>query len=339
MNAIALENKLINNNESIEQILHGLGFIDLKYHRGKNYYTFPRIDGDNPNGLIFYCDTLRYNSFTRNDKGNLFSMVMKIKDCTFPESLKWIVSCLNLEESEFDVKYELPFGGFFQELIADELGTEIELKKYDIEILDEYANRYTTQFFKDGISYIVQEEYQFGYDFSTNRITIPQWDIYGNLIGIMGRFNGECDKSERWLPIIPCSRSHTISAYHRNYKAIQEKGICVIGESDKFPAQLKTFGCNIGLALNGCNISKTQADYLKMLGVSKYILALDEGLDEEFIREQAKKIKIEFSNCTNEVGYIYDKDNKYLAKSGKHSPSDHGREVFNRLYRECTVWL
>ena len=131
----------------------------------------------------------------------------------------------------------------------------------------------------------------------------------------------------------------TLDGYHQNYQKIQEKGLVIIGESNKFPQQLDSFKCYIGLATCGCNISTTQAKYIKGLLVPKVILAYDEGLEEDQVREEAYKLKIDNTIFSNNVGYIHDYDNKYLPKGSKASPSDFGKEVFYKLIKERVVWL
>lgn len=156
----------------------------------------------------------------------------------------------------------------------------------------------------------------------------------------MGRsIDSECPKEERWLPVIPCSRSLTLFGYHRNYEMIQQKRLCIIGESEKFPQQLDSFGCQLGLGSCGCNLSDTQIKYTKGLLVDKTILAYDEGLDEEYIREEAKKLKIDNAIFNNHVGYIFDRNNVIIPKNSKGSPSDFGKDKFAYLVKNCVVWI
>ena len=192
----------------------------------------------------------------------------------------------------------------------------------------------------DGIDFDTQKVFGVGYDIETQRITVPEYTLDGKLCGIMGRLNDKhCDKAERWLPIIPCSRSLTLYGYHRNYADIQDKNIVIIGESEKFVQQLYSMGCKTGLALCGCDVSTIQAKYIKSLMTSRVVLALDEGIAEDQIRSQAEKLITKNAMFTNKVGYIYDKDNKILAKDSKASPSDLGKQAFAELCKYNIVWL
>jgi len=79
----------------------------------------------------------------------------------------------------------------------------------------------------------------------------------------------------------------------------------IIGESEKFVQQLYSIGIHVGLATCGCDISRVQAKHLKALMTGKIVLAYDEGLEEEQVRAQAKKLMLNNSIFKNRVGYIY----------------------------------
>ena len=225
-------------------------------------------------------------------------------------------------------------------LIREIQEPELSMNIYDECVLDEYTGKFNTMFFDDGISYQTQEKFNIGYDIWTNRITVPEYTFDGKLCGVMGRsIDKNCNKEERWLPIIPCSRSLTLYGYHTNYQYIQKKNLCVVGESEKFPQQLDSFDCHIGLASCGCHMSDTQVKYTKGLLVSKTILAYDEGLEEEYIREEAKKLKINNAFFNNKVGYIWDSEHVIIPQGSKGSPSDYGKEAFSYLIKNCTKWI
>jgi DNA primase len=131
----------------------------------------------------------------------------------------------------------------------------------------------------------------------------------------------------------------TLYGYHNNYDSIQQKNIVVIGESEKFVQQLYSMGSKVGLATCGCDVSDVQAKHLKSLMTSKIILAYDEGLEEEQVRQQAQKLVLDNAVFRNKVGYIYDKDNTILQKGSKASPSDLGKDAFLRLMKDHVVWL
>lgn len=323
----------------VREILEELGFTQLTFDACKRTFRFAREEGRNPTSMVLNLDTLSFHCFSTNSKGNLYTLIMQRKDMNFPNALKWAADYAGLDKEEYDIDIQLPFGGFFQGLVKEISEPEFSMKTYDESELDEYKGFYNTMFLKDGISFESQEKFDIGYDALSNRVTIPIYSLDNKLIGIMGRYNGKCEKEERWLPIIPCSRSLTIYGFNENYQSIEEKGMAIIGESEKFVMQADSFGCHIALATSGCHISDTQAKHIKSMFLPKIILAYDEGLSEEDIIAEAEKLKMDNQIYKNQVGYIYDREHKYLPEGSKASPSDLGKEVFSKLVKECVVWL
>ena len=323
----------------VREILEELGFTQLTFDACKRTFRFAREEGRNPTSMVLNLDTLSFHCFSTNSKGNLYTLIMQRKDMNFPNALKWAADYAGLDKEEYDIDIQLPFGGFFQGLVKEISEPEFSMKTYDESELDEYKGFYNTMFLKDGISFESQKKFNIGYDALSNRVTIPIYSLDNKLIGIMGRYNGKCAHEERWLPIIPCSRSLTIYGFNENYQSIQEKGMTVIFESEKSVMQCHSFGCNIALATSGCHISDTQAKHIKSMFIPKIILAYDEGLSQEDIIAEAEKLKMNNQIYKNQVGYIYDREHKYLPEGSKASPSDLGKEVFAKLVKECVIWL
>lgn len=341
MNAVRLSEYLTNNRDGVLTILESLDFTDIQYNSSKNEFRFAREEGRNPSSVRLDLDTLLFRSFSTNEKGNIYTLVMmRTGDKYFPNALNYIADLLGLEKDKFNCKVEYPFGGFYKDLVREMQEPEYTMETYDESILEPYLHKYNTMFFDDGIDYQTQEKFKIGFDLETCRITVPEYTLDGKLCGLMGRsIDSEEPHDTRWLPIIPCSRSLTLYGYHQNYQAIQEKGMAIILESEKAPLQLSSFDCHIGLATCGNNISPVQEKYIKGLLVPKIILAYDESLEEEYIREQAKKLKVNTSIYSNSVGYIYDKENEILLKGSKMSPSDVGKRGFTELIKRKVVWI
>lgn len=317
-----------------------MDYTQITYRSKQNELRFSREDGHNPTAMRLKLDTLKFDGFSINEHGNLYSLVMKTKKLSFPKALRYVAETLGLEKSQFSQKIRYPFGGFYKGLMKEIQEPEYSMTTYDESILDEYANKFNLMFFKDGINFQTQKHFNVGFDLESLRITVPEYTLDGKLCGIMGRLNdSKCSKDERWLPIIPCSRSLTLYGYHHNYETIQQKNIVVIGESEKFVQQLHSMGSGIGLATCGCDVSDVQAKHIKSLMTNKIILAYDEGLDEDQIRLQAEKLILNNAVFKNKVGYVFDKDNEILPKGSKASPSDMGKEAFTELIQRHVIWL
>lgn len=336
-----LNETLCGNFDAIIMVLESLELTGIRPNHSKREIRCSREEGRNPSSIRINVDTLYYRCFSTGDKGSIYTLVMDKLGKNFPQSLKWVAGVLKLDHSELrQRKITLPFNGFFKKLVKQSRTPEFYLEKYDESTLDRFANGYSLLFNKDGIGYDTQRFFYVGYDFYSNRVTIPQWDVNGNLVGIMGRLNDPlAPKEARWLPIIPCQRSLTLFGYHFNYADIQRKRICFIGESEKFVMQLRSMGLRNALAVCGCDISSMQARYIKSLMCERLIVCFDEGLDEEQLAGEAKKLKITTPLYRNRVGYIYDAEHDVLTSGSKDSPSDLGIEAMKKLVKENVVWL
>lgn len=329
-----------NNFDAVLDILNELNFQKISYDKSKYIFRFARAEGRNPTSIVLNLNTLSYYCFSTNEKGNLYTLIMKKENFAFSDSLNWVAKKLSLDKTKFEGKIQLPFGGFYKGLMKQISEPEYFMKTYDESVLNEFSGKCNKMFLDDGISFDVQQEYRIGYDLTSNRITVPIWTLDNKLCGVMGRLNDRnCASEERWLPLLSCSRSLTIYGYNNNYFKIQEKGLAIVGESEKFPMQMASFDSYIGLSTSGCHISDTQAKYLKALFIPKIILAYDEGLEEDFIKEQATKIQIKNSMFRNKVGYVFDQDNDYLPKGSKMSPTDRGKYIFSELIKHKVRWL
>lgn len=337
MNLLKINEELRRDENLIYKLIESLGYEDIR-DCGDNFRV-KNLDGDSANAIAFY-KTGYFVNFTRGIRGDAFAFVMYAKQCNFVTAMNYIVDTLGLNKDELNQDIVYPFGGFYRKLTREINEPEANMTTYDESILGEYYGMYNELFFKDGISYCTQAKYNVGYDVWSNRITIPEYTFDGKLCGIMGRLNdSSCKHEERWLPLIPCSRNLTLFGYHRNYNYIQKKSMAVVFESEKSTMQMNTFGSRIALSSCGCHLSNTQVRYLKALMVDRIVIAYDEGLEEEYIRNEAKKLKMNNHLIQNRVGYVYDKDHDVLPKGSKASPSDLGKDAFVELMRKKVIWL
>ena len=339
INSIRLKDSISGKIEIIVGILESLGYDRITVHNYKEL-RFPRIGGSNPTSMSFDLSSLKYYCFSTNDHGDIFSLVMNNLGYSFGEALKYVALKSGTDISEISAPKFLPFGGFYKYVEKETLLPEEEMETIDSDILKNFKNLPNLMFLRDGIMPESQMFFGDGYDPISNRITIPEYTLEGNLCGIMGRLNDyDCEKDERWLPIIPCQRSYTLYGFHFNYSYIQQKQTVIIGESEKFVQQLYSMGYRNALALCGCSISPVQARYIKSLMCKKIVLALDEGLEEEQIRQQADKLKYIGDIWHSQIGYIYDRDHEVLTEGKKEAPSDKGKDALKELCKNHIVWV
>lgn len=339
MNAALLQQYLTGHEDMLYTILETLNFQNITYSSARKQFRFSRDEDTNPTAMMLDCTTLRYYCYSTSGKGNLFTLIMDRIHCTFPQSLAFVAEVLNLDTGSFNRKIRYPFGGFYRKLIP---GAQNDTPQPIIPeaTLDPYLGKCNTLFFQDGIDYKTQELFQVGYDEYSNRITIPERDYNGNLVGIMGRSNDpHCKHEERWLPLVPCSRSKTLFGLTQNYHHIAERNTIFLFESEKAPMQLRSFGSKLGLGLCGCHVSKSQADMIHSLLPERVVLALDEGLEEEQIREEAQKLVQNNIIVKTKVGYVWDANGDIIPQGSKLNAADLGIDAYKQIMKTKVRWL
>lgn len=328
---------LKNNPEQIEKILsyynyHSINITDKEIRCAK-------IGGDNPSGCrIKLNDNLSATDFTTSYNGDLFSLIATHTGLTYGEVLKTITTMLGKKiEGNYQSEEKSLFDGFFDTLyIPYESEEEVT---YDESVLEEYNSGYKwfKRFADDGILPSSQVKFKIGFDEESNRITIPWRDFEGKLIGIMARLNLDEKTNFKYIPLIPFPKHKFLYGLYQNKEYIKESREVYVFESEKSVMLGDSLGYKSFVALGGNSISKTQVEQLLKLNVNKIIIALDEGLDTEIIKKDIKTIKdcLFMRDC--KIGFILDKNNKYLPKGSKASPMDLGKEVFLKLCDECLI--
>lgn len=294
---LKVKDKLRGNEDMILELLHELGVENIKPLNAKREYRW----GGN-NGSKINVDTLYYTSYSHMQNGDVLVMVSYLKGIELGEAIRWLAEYLNIDFTYTKTEVILPFGGFFKNYSKSKEIDETPPKTYPINRLEQFNNGLSLMWVRDGISLLVQEEFNIGYDFITNRITIPWLDSCGNLIGIMGRLHSDEVKEyqNKYMPIISFNKSKALYGYYQNYKNILDKGVIIICESEKSVLQAREYGYNNVIALGGNNISKIHERLIKSM-YCNVILALDEGLELKHCIEQANKLKIENPFFHNKV--------------------------------------
>lgn len=339
ISAEVLTEKIIANPDYILQILEALDFSHIR-DKGK-YFQFPNKDGDNPVACVVWKETLVYQNYTRIGKnGNIFTLVADEICADFPKTLTWIANEIGLSKESLSRTIRRPFGGFYRDLMADTEDIEDSMKIYPISEIEADLWKYNKMFFNQGCSFESQEYFNLGYNLETNSILIPIYNTSGELVGCKARRNDtKCEDSERWWAYLPFPKTQIVYGYHWNYQKIIEKDMCIIFEAEKSCVQCHSMDCHLALSVLGHDISKAQAKHIKSLRTKKIILAFDEGIEESILREQAERLVVNNKIFQNKVGYIYDREHKYLTENSKDSPSDNGSKIFQKLIKECVVWI
>lgn len=333
MNASELKDKLIENTDLLEKILDAFGFHKIKINNAKCELRCADVYGENDTAVWIDLNTLHAKNYRTNTSGDLYSLLMESSKMSFFDTHTQLERFVN--DNTFSmVESKKLFGGFFNRINAIESDDYI----YDNDILEKYQNIPCLRFYNDGISVDIQRKFGIMYDNLSHRIIVP-WLTERGIAGTVGRYNGdfELDNVPKWLAIDRFSKSNYLYGAYQNYKDIVRVKKIYVGESEKFPMQLASHGINLGVSVGSHSISDKQAALIKYMA-NEVILCFDEGLDEQILIDQCKKIKTGLFNNTK-VGYVYDSKNEILVKGEKQAPSDVNINDFKRLISEFVKYV
>lgn len=324
------------NPDKIQRILeyynyHSINITDKEIRCAK-------IDGDNPSGCrIKLNDNLSATDFTTSYNGDLVGLIATHTDLSYKEIINTIKTITNKKVNGHYKKEVGIFDDFFNDIYLpyNEHGEKVI---YDPSILDRYSKyKWNMRFLNDGILPCSQYKFHIGYDEQSNRITIPHYNEYGELVGIMGRIDSDEKTNYKYLPLVAFEKHKHLYGLYQNKEHIKKSKEVYLFEAEKSVMLGDSLGYKNFLALGGNSISTTQVEQILKLGVNKIILCLDDGLDVSVIKRDIKTIKDCLFMRECKIGVILDKENKYLPKNSKASPIDLKGEIFEKLKSECMI--
>ena len=337
MNVAALNEKLIGSQQYIQTILEELGFQELKYHNGSTpYFQFPRLDGDNKTAMVVYTNSLRYKCFTHPAEGNIYSLIMEIRGCNFPQALTWICQILGFAKTDLP-RVHYPFHGFYKSFIYNNHELDDTMKTYPEEILKQYSGR-SRYFFDEGVNYEIQNKFEISIDHNENAIVIPIRNMNGKLVGVKCRNNDlNCDFDKRFWAAYKYSKSHILYGLFQNYSNIIKKNTIIIMESEKSVLRCASWGLNVVVAIGGHDISDTQARIVLSLLCKRIIVMFDEDVSELETLQQVKKFVMKNKFYCPQIGYFM--NDGILSVGSKMSPTDLGFDVLKKIIDQNIKWI
>jgi DNA primase len=316
---------------NLEKVLEYYSYENI--NRNTKEIRCARETDSNPTSVrIKLNENLTSQDFAKNIYGDIFTLIMEHKNIEFKNLINEIKSLLNIN-TQFKKKQIFSFQEIFNKLRGN--SNDIILPTtYPETILENYENTWNTRFFNDNISIKIQKKFNIGYDSDSNRITIPWRNQHGELIGIIGRDNTGT-KQNKYLALIPFPKSSSLYGFSENYKHLLNADTIYLFESEKSVLQSATYNYYNSLALGGNGLSTYQIREILSLNPKKIILAFDEGIDKEIIKQRMRLLKSNIILKECKVGLIYDKDNKYMKLNSKSSPTDMGKDIFEKIINEC----
>lgn len=352
--------KQLTDEQVIEVMLEiGFNYPITSSKKGEMIFTsLCHEGGDSKQKLYCYSneETHRFNCYICLFNGNLCDLIMHIKECSFQEAFNVIKKTCNIrvvaEEKRSFGTTPLLSEDYWK--LLDSYKThkrpQPKLTHYDKAVLGLFTEEYCLSWIEDHISIEAMQKYGIGFYQPQNAITIPHRDIEGNLIGIRKRNLDEevVARGFKYMPIKIQQVEYThplafnLFSIYENVDTIKKiKKICLF-ESEKSTLQVESYypNNNWSLAMCGSNLSNTQRDLIVSLGVEEVILCIDKDWEDKFDPKYKLFQKKYMTMAQKLAPYV----NFYVVEKGmetelglKESPSDRGKEVFERLLKQKKI--
>lgn len=330
MNANDLKKYIIENNK-IPEILESLNCTKIKEYPKE--YRCSSIFSDNSSALSIKKDSAYVRSYTPEHefKGDIFLLVMKIKDISFGKANRELHKILGLKYGGFNKEpTKKDILSVFKKAKSKTYNNSSEIKIYGNEIHEEYITIPYIEWVREGIMPYTQKEFEIGYSAKTNRIIIPHryWSGESNeYLGLIGRTlnpNYKILDIPKYFPLISFTKSINLYGLQENYKFIQEAGYVNVFEAEKSVLKRHSLLDKTGVALCCHEISEEQVKILIGLNVD-IIIQMDSDIELNFVRGLCEK----FYGIRN-VYYVI---NKFNILKEKESPADLPNKAYNFLWK------
>lgn len=324
------------NRELLPDILSEIGCHHVQDRGG--YYTCGNKDGDNTRSIVVYKNEyISCINYTRQISKNgrqadIFDLVSYVEDCSFAEAMKFVCETIGLQYygERTDLPESLQILRMLKNMVInDNEEDNSPIKPIAEKILSYYLPFPNKMFEDDGIALEIQQEFEVGYDPSSNYITIPIRDSIGTLCGVKARYFGQPDElHSKYTYLEQCNKSKILYGYFQNKNYIKQSKCLYILESEKAVQQLATIGVRSCVSTGGKTVSKYQIEEIVRTGCIP-IFAFDKDVDEKELQEIASMFIDSVS-----VYAIIDRDN---ILNDKESPSDDPEKwhklVENHIYQ------
>lgn len=330
-----------------------IAYFGLEYQDIGNAYVLPTYchhpggSGHKKLYIYFNEESVVFRCFSNCGSMTLEGFVEKYQNCSYSEAKRIIDEILDRTIDGFNNLYR-----------EDALETPFAIKKKkEFKINKAIEDSALNSFYpipyggwtEEGISHRTQERFNIRFDIMRQAVIIPQLNENGQLVGVRRRALNESDielegkykpifANGRWLNV---DTSTILYGLFENRESITRSKKVIVFEAEKSVMQLDTFynGAAPSVALFGSNMSDYQADLLRKLGVEELIVALDkEYQDERSYRTYLKVLVKKFQKFQSffTITFVLDSYNSSLL-GYKDSPSDHGKEVFEKLLRRRII--
>lgn len=313
--------------------------------------------GQGSRKLYYYTNSNLFTCFTScNESFDIFDLVIKVaelqwsKEWTLFEAMDYVATFFGLKRGRKEQQKKKLDDWRLMERYNYVVNSNFQLRelpRVNPEILGRFSYPRILDWEEEGILPEVYRKNFIGYYPGGEAITIPHFDINGNLIGIRGRMLADDDSAllgkYRPLTIGGVLYSHPLSLnlynLNKSKNNIAKMKTAIIVESEKATMQFQSiYGAekDITVACCGSSISNYQINLLAQLGVNEIIVAFDRQFqvigDDEHQRLKNKILSINKKyGARFKMSAIFDKN---MITNYKASPLDEGKEKFEILLKE-----
>jgi hypothetical protein len=284
-----------------------------------------------------YKDSLKVSIFGENEEyGDIFTLVMYIKDMSFIESNKEIHRLLGLKyDWKPEKKKHSPLDLFIKAKQRTRLDVE-DINLYNEDILIDFQPYLHESWVREGIMPYTRDVFNIGYSHYHQRIIIPHRYWCGDVndyLGVVGRTTIE-HSEKLGIPKYYTIKDNSNKKFNKrmnlyglqeNYDAIQQAGYVVVFEAEKSVLKRHSRLDRTCVALCSSSITEEQVRILIGLDV-EIILAYDRGIELEHIEFECNKFY-----HSRIVSYIYDEYDILL--KDKESPADKCNKIYDYLFK------
>lgn len=255
-----------------------LNYLRYNVNSEENNIRMDSINSDNYNGLSLNLNTMMFYDFKTLEKGNVISLLSKITGKNRNIVHYELYNIINNNEQDMIKGEEISFEYERKELLI-----------YPKQLLNLYPLTISDLFLEDGINESSQCIFDIRYDKESDRVLIPVM-FKDNLVGIIGRYNNKNVPKNvpKYYPILSYPKSEVLFGYDINKDRVKETKTVILVESEKSVIKAYQSGINTVLAIGGSNISNSQIELLKELGVKNIFLCFDSDKELKLIEKQAK---------------------------------------------------
>lgn len=293
--------------------------------------------------LYYYIDTKSFYCFACGWSGDIFALVRKVNNMTLRNAVSFVCDLCSIQiESKSDQESIDNWQVMKRYLPGNE--SKEPLKIYNSNVLKLFDNTPHQSWLDDGISVAAMQKFHIGWYARNEQITIPVFDIDGNLVGIHGRNTRQylVDKGLKYQPVKTLNDEYRFPTGQVLYGLFENQSTIQGNEATIFEAPKSVLQSedimeqNSAIALFGWNMQSFRRDMLLELGINSVNIALDKqyhsinSQEFEIYAAHVKKIvKLFKPYCA--VYVIWDRQGLLEYKD---SPSDKGVNIWRMLYQQ-----